>query len=36
MFRAEGFGNDCDLGKNPAAANPVSTEKKGDSGITSK
>jgi hypothetical protein len=36
MFRTEGFDNDCDLGKNPAASNPVSAEKKGDSGITSK
>jgi hypothetical protein len=34
MFRREGFGNDCDLCKNPAASNPASTETKGDGGAS--
>jgi hypothetical protein len=35
QFRGEGFGNDCDLCKNPRASNPASAETIDDSGIKS-
>ena len=36
QFQEEGFGEGCDLRKNPAGSNPTPTEKEEDSGIESK
>jgi hypothetical protein len=36
QFREDGFGEGCDLCKNPAGSNPSSAEKKEHSGIKSK